>query len=203
LLTYYSHLWKSVSHELQDADDILPEDISEKSTEPRVQNGEEFNSSFLFGGGKSRQILTNFHPNTIQIFQLWNTFLDGVNPLTKIVHVPTLQQQILNAASDLGSLSPEMEALMFSIYSSALLCMQVDEVRKYFKEPKSTLLARYRQCAEQALMNAGVLGTSELMVLQAFVLFIVRIHAEFYRNWSNTIYSFLSGLYTIHTFCGH
>ncbi|KUL86058.1 hypothetical protein ZTR_06438 [Talaromyces verruculosus] len=183
-----NHLWKSVSHELQDADDILPEDVSEKSTEPRVQNGEEFNSSFLFGGGKSRQILTNFHPNTIQIFQLWNTFLDGVNPLTKIVHVPTLQQQILDAASDLGSLSPEMEALMFSIYSSALLCMQVDEVRKYFKEPKSTLLARYRQCAEQALVNAGVLGTSQLMVLQAFVLFILSVRLVYSPHilWSLT-----------------
>lgn len=81
--------------------------------------------------------------------------------------------------------------------------MQVDEVQKFFKESKSTLLARYRQCAEQALVNAGVLGTSELMVLQAFVLFIVRINAEFYWNWSNTIYSFLSGLCPIHTFYGH
>lgn len=173
-----SNLWKSVSHELQDADDILPEDVSEKSAEPRIQNGEEFNSSFLFGGGKSRQTLTHFHPNTIQIFQLWHTFLDGINPLTKIIHVPSLQQQILNAASDLGSVSPEMEALMFSIYSSALLSMQVDEVQKYFKESKSTLLAQYRQCAQQALVNAGVLGTSELMVLQAFILFIVRIRAS-------------------------
>jgi hypothetical protein len=170
-----SHLWKSVSHELQDADDILPEDDQDKSAEPRIQSGEAFDSSFLFGGGKSHQSLTHFHPNTIQIFQLWNTFLDGVNPLTKTIHVPTLQQQILNAASDLSSLSREMEALMFSIYSSALLCMQVDEVQKYFKESKSTLLARYRQCAQQALVNAGVLGTSELMVLQAFVLFIVCI----------------------------
>lgn len=71
---------------------------------------------------------------------------------------------------------------MFSIYSSALLCMQVDEVQKYFKESKTTLLARYRQCAQQALVNAGVLGTSELMVLQAFVLFIVRIEINFFGN---------------------
>jgi hypothetical protein len=75
-----------------------------------------------------------------------------------------------------------MEALMFSIYSSALLCMQVDEVQKYFKDTKSTLLARYRHCAQQALVNAGVLGTSELMVLQAFVLFIVRIETNLIRN---------------------
>ncbi|EEA27260.1 hypothetical protein TMatcc_004455 [Talaromyces marneffei ATCC 18224] len=183
-----NHLWNSVSHELQDVNDILTEDDPVRSAEPRIQNGEEFNSSFLFGGGKPRQTLTHLHPNTIQIFQLWNTFLDGINPLTKIVHVPTLQQQILNAASDLQSLSPEMEALMFSIYSSALLCMQVDEVQKYFKESKTTLLARYRQCAQQALVNAGVLGTSELMVLQAFVLFILSVRLVYNRHilWSLT-----------------
>ena len=123
----------------------------------------------------ARPNLTHLHPNTIQIFQLWNTFLDGVNPLTKIVHVPTLQHQVLNAASNLESLSPEMEALMFSIYSSALMCMHVEEVNKHFKESKSTLLLRYRQYAQQALVNAGVLGTSDLMVLQALILFVVRL----------------------------
>ncbi|OKL63292.1 hypothetical protein UA08_01712 [Talaromyces atroroseus] len=167
-----NHLWKSVSHELQDAEDIISEDESEKSAASQTQIGEDFNSSFLFG---SRQTLTHFHPNTIRIFKLWNTFLEGVNPIIKIVHVPTLQKRILDAASDLSSLSPELEALMFSIYSTALLCMQDDEVEKYFEESKPTLLSRYRQCTQQALVNAGVLGTSELMVLQAFVLFILSI----------------------------
>jgi hypothetical protein len=160
--------------QLQDAEDIISEDDSEKSVASQTQNGEDFNSSFLFGGGSSRQTLTHLHPNAVQIFKLWNTFLEGVNPLTKTIHVPTLQKRILDAASDLSSLSPELEALMFSIYSTALLCMQDDEVQKYFDESKSTLLTRYRRCAQQALVNAGVLGTSELMVLQAFVFFIVR-----------------------------
>lgn len=51
--------------------------------------------------------------------------------------------------------------------------MSDEEVRKLFDEPKSGLLSRYRQAAQQALVNAGVLGTSELIVLQAFLLFIV------------------------------
>lgn len=144
-----------------------------------MQSSEQFNSSFIFGGGKSRQTLTHFHPNTIQIFKLWNTFLDGVNPLTKVVHVPTLQQRLLEAASDLGSISPELEALMFAIYSAALMCMQDDEVSKYFEDSRPTLLARYRECVQQALVNAGVLGTSELMVLQAFLLFIVSRNSSF------------------------
>ncbi|EED19691.1 conserved hypothetical protein [Talaromyces stipitatus ATCC 10500] len=174
--------------QLQDAEDVLPDDGTENSAAPRIQTDEEFSSGFLFGGGSSRQTLTHFHPNTIQIFQLWNTFLDGVNPLTKIIHVPTLQQQILDAASDLSSLSPEMEALMFSIYSSALLCMHVDEVQKYFEDSKSALLTRYRQCAQQALVNAGILGTSELKVLQAFLLFIISVRLVYNPHilWSLT-----------------
>lgn len=102
--------------------------------------------------------------------------------MTKIVHVPTLQKRILDAASDLDSLSPELEAMMFAIYSTALLCMQDDDVEKYLQETKAVLVARYRQCTQQALVNAGVLGTSELMVLQAFIFFIVCAEGIFFPS---------------------
>ncbi|KAH8694981.1 fungal-specific transcription factor domain-containing protein [Talaromyces proteolyticus] len=168
-----NNLWKSVSNELQDAEGILPEGSTDSILGPNEHEVEDANGDFLFVGKPSRQSLTHLHPDPLQIFKLWQMFLDGVNPLTKFIHAPTLQQQILNATSDLSSISRPLEALMFAIYCAALLPMQDDEARKSFHESKSTLMARYRQAAQQALVNAGVLGTSDLMVLQAFLLFII------------------------------
>jgi hypothetical protein len=129
-------------------------------------------SSFLFGAS-SRHKLTLLHPSPIHIFKLWQFFLDGFNPLTKSIHVPTVQQRILDATSDLASVSRELEALMFAIYCAALMTLTDEEAVKSFGETKTKLLDRYRNCARQALMNAGVLKTSELVVLQAFLIFLV------------------------------
>jgi hypothetical protein len=150
---------------------------------PKEREEEDLNGNFLFVGRPSRQSLHHLHPNPIQIFKLWQVFLDGVNPLTKIIHAPTIQQRILDATSDLKSVSPELEALMFAIYCSAFLSMSDEDVRKLFDEPKSTLLSRYRQAVQQALVNAGVLGTSELIVLQAFLLFIVSLICNYECMW--------------------
>jgi hypothetical protein len=162
-----------IKKQLQDSEGILTEASTDAILGPKERQEEDLNGNFLFAGRPSRQSLLHLHPNPIQIFKLWQVFLDGVNPLTKIIHAPTVQQRILDAASDLESVSPELEALMFAIYSSAFLSMSDEEARKLFDEPKATLLTRYRQAAQQALVNAGVLGTSELIVLQAFLLFIV------------------------------
>jgi hypothetical protein len=124
-------------------------------------------------GTPSRQSLTHLHPSPIHVFQLWQFFLEGFNPLTKSVHAPTVQQRILDATSDLSSVSRELEALMFAIYCAALMTLTDDEVVKTFGETKTKLLTRYRLCAQQALINAGVLKTSELVVLQAFIIFLV------------------------------
>lgn len=85
-----------------------------------------------------------------------------------------LQQQILNAIGDLSSIGKGMEALLFSIYSCAVHSMTVEEVHKEFGQEKSLLQARFRIATQKALANAGLLKTTDLVLLQAFCLYIVR-----------------------------
>lgn len=116
---------------------------------------------------------TELHPNPLHIFKLWQTFLENVNPLTKILHAPTVQQQILEAMSDLHQIGRELEALMFSIYCIALISLPAEEVGRSFGESKKKLLSRCRRGAQMAFANAHLLRTSNAVVLQAFMLFIV------------------------------
>ena len=117
--------------------------------------------------------LRSSHPNPVQIFRLWQVFLDNVNPLTKIIHAPTVQQQILQASGDLEGILPMQEALMFSIYLAAVTSLQDEECCQVMGETRSVLLARFSNAAQQALINVKFLRTSSLVVLQALTLFLV------------------------------
>jgi hypothetical protein len=56
------------------------------------------------------------HPNPVQIFKLWQSYLDNINPLVKVFHAPTVQQLISDASGDLDNVDRNVEALLFAIY---------------------------------------------------------------------------------------
>ncbi|CAG8898804.1 unnamed protein product [Penicillium egyptiacum] len=137
----------------------------------------------------TRDVLTELHPSPLNIFKLWQAFLENVNPLTKIIHAPTVQQQILDAMSDLLKVSRDVEALMFAIYCIALVSLQAEDVEKSFGESKKALLSKYRRGAQLAFKNASLLRTSSSVVLQAFMLYLLCM-----RSFSDP--------HTIWTLCG-
>ena len=91
----------------------------------------------------------------------------------KIVHQPTLQEAIVSASTNLDDIPKSLEALMFAIYGSAVFSMTDAECRATFDESQNALLARYRIGARRALTRAKLLGTSDIVVLQAFAIYLV------------------------------
>lgn len=131
-------------------------------------------NSLLLG----RQIpidLSPLHPDPAQIFRLWQLFLDNVNPLLRVIHTPTMQVRIVEAIGDIKSIQPAMEALMFAIYSMAVLSLNNDECFATFASSKSELLSRYQFGCQQALQNCGFLRTENRDCLTAFFLYMVSI----------------------------
>ena len=84
-----------------------------------------------------------------------------------------MQKQISEASSDLDNVSKALEALMFAIYAVAVSSMTEEECQRTIGEAKLTLLDRYTFATHQALLRAKFLKTSDIVVLQAFVLFLV------------------------------
>jgi len=121
--------------------------------------------------GTERMI--DLHPPTVQIFRLWQKFLENVNPIVKLFHAPTVQLQILEASADLENVSKEMEVLMFGIYATAVSSLSDTECTTMFGEDKEVLRLRYSGGARQALHRAGLLRTSNITILQGFVLYLV------------------------------
>jgi hypothetical protein len=115
------------------------------------------------------------HPPPERILQLWQIFVENVNPLTKVVHVPTLQPAIEKAASNTRTVPRSFEALMFAIYSMAVMSLTDDECRERLCEARKTLLTRYLSATKVALSRANFMGTASFIVLQALLVYILTV----------------------------
>jgi len=131
------------------------------------------NDHLLFGWHAVAVDVSTVHPEQIQIFRLWQIYLDNVNPLLKVTHTPTLQARIIDAASNITSIKPALAALMFGIYCVSILSLGEDECRTMFGWPKERLLARYRFGCQQALLTCGFLRSRDRDCLTALYLYLV------------------------------
>jgi hypothetical protein len=157
---------QDVSSDEEEDDYPVPQSASDSFGSPDL-------GSLLLDSGSSNMTLKALHPQPVHIFMLWQAFRDNIDPLTKLFHAPTVQQTILDASADLENVPRATEALMFSIYSSAVVSMTEADCQSKIGEARGTLLARFQTGAMQALRRAELLKTSDLVVLQAFILYLV------------------------------
>ncbi|PYI09391.1 hypothetical protein BO78DRAFT_394903 [Aspergillus sclerotiicarbonarius CBS 121057] len=92
--------------------------------------------------------------------------------MTKIVHVPTLQQRVLDASWDPANASKSLTAILFAIYTIAVTSISSDDCQTFFDESRADLLTRYRTATVRALFQADFLTTKDLEILQALTLFL-------------------------------
>lgn len=131
---------------------------------------------FVVIGDTPMIVLTDQHPNAVQIFQLWQTYLNNVDPILRLTHAPTLQRQIIAASASIAHVSKSLESLMFNIYFMAIISLSADEVQDTFAISKSAMLRHFHAAAQQSLINAQFMSSANLMVLQAHVLYLVSDH---------------------------
>ncbi|VUC21824.1 unnamed protein product [Clonostachys rosea] len=163
------------------ASENLIQNSSDEEAEPGSQIHKAFDrlfsneDGFPFIVGGSFISVTNAHPNPIQIFQLWQIYIDNINSLLKITHVPTVQAQVLGATTQLEKAPKNVEALMFGIYLMAITSLEDKDVQRMFNEEKQPLLKRYLTATQQALVNASFLKAEDPLTLQAFVLYLFAV----------------------------
>ena len=142
---------------------------------PQLYSSDQFrDGDFIFDTPGTRAVLSPLHPSVPDAGVLWHTFLENVNPLTKVIHVPTLEKEFAPATKDPPSIPDNLEALMFSIYLSAVLSMTPTQCEQAFGVSRSILASRYNTGARKAFVNAALLRSSDLKVLQAYIIWIVR-----------------------------
>lgn len=83
------------------------------------------------------------HPSPETTSFIWQKYLETVDPLLKIFHVPTVQRHVMNVIRGRGNLDSSTECLLFAIYYSAVVSMPAAECLTELEEPKPVLLKQY------------------------------------------------------------
>lgn len=121
---------------------------------------------------KFENLATLYPP--FQIFtKLWEIYVDRIDPMMKILHLPTFWPLISNGLRDPQGLPKSLEAVMFAVYLATISTLKEDECQNLFGVQKSVMYSRYRLATRQALVKAGFLSTSSLMTLRAYAIFMV------------------------------
>ncbi|KAM0329499.1 hypothetical protein ACHAQA_004808 [Verticillium albo-atrum] len=170
-----------------DRDDSEDEETPDHSPQQPIEPSTDHHG-FVFGYRSADVDLRRLHPLPSQIPFLWQVYQENVEPLVKVLHIPSMEGLLRDMRKSIDNLSPGNEALVFAIYYSAITSMEDDEVQTNFGSSRPHLLSQYRFALEQALAKANFLNTSDMVVLQAFTLFLtlVRRHDDTRFCWTLT-----------------
>ncbi|KAI1478015.1 putative C6 transcription factor [Daldinia eschscholtzii] len=142
-----------------------------------------FHESGIFFESETSYALENvgsLHPSMSTLEKMKEIFLDRIDPLMKILHVPTFWTALIDTLQNPQARRPRsLEALIFSFYFVVVTSLTDEECRDIFEIEKSILYSRYRLATRQALVNAGFLSTSSPMTLQAYAIFMMCVRKSY------------------------
>ncbi|KAF3928160.1 hypothetical protein AA313_de0205082 [Arthrobotrys entomopaga] len=128
--------------------------------------------NFLFRQANGVAQYDQLHPPPAEMLFLWQTFVDYIDPLFKLIHVPSMTRIIRDLRGHYHLVEPGTEALIYAIMLAAASVLTEEDISINFSTTKEQLIARYRLGTEQALQKAHLLVTMDLHTLQALAVYI-------------------------------
>lgn len=145
---------------------------------------EWYSADILFSPGKSSSIRVP-HPPQEVVSRLWKAFTESVNPLCKVVHVPTTYATLADAMINPAHMPRNLEALLFCIYALSVSTLEPAECDRLFNgEKQNQIIERFILGSRLAFQRAGLLRSSDTMLVQAFVLHLVSLVSLVYVHYA-------------------
>ncbi|KAI0024400.1 fungal-specific transcription factor domain-containing protein [Xylariomycetidae sp. FL0641] len=179
-----SFLWANIHDELSAMRDILENEDKEAMDDcytPAEPQSPDQNAGLVLSDGADVD-LEALHSQPAHAFQLWQTFLERVHPLTKVIHMPTVQPLLVEAATSRANLPKNAEALLFSIYLMATVAMDDSECLERLGYTRTEACSRFSKGCRTVLMRIGILKNYDLVVLQALVLYQYSLAGRYDRH---------------------
>jgi hypothetical protein len=151
---------------------IEPSDDEDEAHSPESSNPAQ-NQGFIFGYSSSNVDMQALHPPEQQARDFWAVYKENVDALVKVLHIPTVDPIIFDAFAHLDKVGKGLESLLFAIYYGAVTSTPAEDCLERWGEDRQILLNRYRFGLEQAMARANFLYCDEIVVLQAFVIYLI------------------------------
>ncbi|KAK4863466.1 hypothetical protein LT330_002244 [Penicillium expansum] len=161
-----------------DQDDSHHEDIrADESTPPGLLGilAAHAISGAILG---SMQSITGQHPGYEEANKLWNAYVQNVEPLCKVLHIPTVAKMVKTVSKEPYMASKSDECLLFAIYHFAVFSMSDADCLREFNQSRNDLISKYRTVVYQTLINVSWLNTTSMPVLQAYTLFLIAMRTQ-------------------------
>ncbi|KAK2691979.1 hypothetical protein QWA68_009165 [Fusarium oxysporum] len=185
---YVSHgFWSKLNDELdsirEETQKLTDEDLDESDEDETLDTSPASalsgnHNAWIFGYRSADVDLDKYWPLPSHIPFLWSVYQENVEPLLKVLHIPTMEPIFRDARKDHKQLSPANEALVWSIYYAALTSLEPDEVRANLGLNKEDVVVQYRFAVEQALAKANFLNSLETPIMQALIIFILVVKGQ-------------------------
>ncbi|KAJ4299787.1 hypothetical protein N0V90_005033 [Kalmusia sp. IMI 367209] len=165
--------WASLNNEVEDLKSILIEQSDDEEDHETATTFSAQHQGFIFGYSSTSVDMLALHPPAQNARMFWEIYKENVDPLVKVLHIPSFEPVLLEAISNPDKIAKSLEPLMFAIYYGAVTSMTPSDCTEKCGEDRSTLLHRYRFGLEQGLARANFLFCDEMIILQAFVVFMI------------------------------
>lgn len=119
------------------------------------------------------------HPSSDTTVKLWQVYKDNVEPMTKILHVPTVELQIQEFLEGRSDAESEVDVLLYAIYCGAIHSLSDSRCLELFHEPRDDLLNIYRTATRRGLARVKFLSTNSLTVLRAFCIYLIAMRSVY------------------------
>jgi hypothetical protein len=198
------NFWSSLTTEVKALADAFQEDAygsdddeSPDLSPPAVQgpaNEQSINKGFelIFCPPGAIYIMPGAptEPNPSLAVDMFNAYLEHVEPMYKVFHVPTLSAMVLEGKPYLGRDhdSPCNKALKAALHYAGANSLTVEECQARYGKQRDQLILEFRQMVDIALYKADALSTTDIATLQALVIYVasVRVRDSSRRAWSMT-----------------
>ncbi|KAL7914486.1 hypothetical protein GGI35DRAFT_147423 [Trichoderma velutinum] len=124
--------------------------------------------------------LLDLYPDAQLALRLWNVYVRSVDPVVKILHIPTIQSAVVATILDTRSAQPSMLALTFAIYYAAVtaLCHHDCDEPVDLSWEKPVLLKRYQTALDRLLVTSDFLNRPDMTGLQALAIYVTSSRAN-------------------------
>ncbi|OGM48671.1 C6 transcription factor [Aspergillus bombycis] len=129
--------------------------------------------------------VTQLYPSRWEATQLWQVYLNNVNPLMRVVHIPTLLPKVYNAINAPSDVPADLSALLFAIYFAATTSLLSINEGDFLGGQKHVALQKYQRGLEVSLYNSSFLDSPTITSLQAMAIYVRcrRFHSSGRSNW--------------------
>lgn len=123
----------------------------------------------------------DLQPPKPQAMQLWQIFVNNVEPFSKTLHVPTAQIGVFKAIENPRDAPGDANCLLFAIYFAAMTSITPAEATNLLGWDKMSALRTFKRGLELSLAQPNFLDEPTLISLQAMCIFFVRAQFTFLR----------------------